>query len=421
MNTETQTKRCPQCGAELAAEAAFCPCCTATFTERKTMAMPRGGKRWQRYVMLALGVAVIAAALVVSLTRKAPEAEADTDPCQVYYTAEDGREYHIFTAMTPDEAKYTLPVDYHAELIQAGGNSDHPATVIVQDAVTQDFAAEDFAALLESWDVTVNAADGSGRVKLWEAEDEASESPALLYRRVRADDTCTHNEVVWTLRMKNGDELTLTQKLEYIVQEERVYRCEDTPMATAEELQALLDTIAAECTADTMVTVFLPQATYDQPITVPCTATLVGNGTVFAQPVTVAAQEDTDLAYAYVTFEQCSFLGSGSGVGLTAGAPTYFCNCSLSGWEVGAEAVDGGWLYLRGGVVNNNGIGVRYDSAFSSTYTYTVNRIDFAGNDTALELKCLPQSVWVGLDHCTFTGNTADVSNPNGYRVETLS
>ena len=34
---------------------------------------------------------------------------------------------------------------------------DFPATVMVEDAVTQDYAAEDFAALLDSWDETDTA------------------------------------------------------------------------------------------------------------------------------------------------------------------------------------------------------------------------------------------------------------------------
>lgn len=419
--SKPETKLCPQCGTELAADAAFCPCCTATFTERKLMAMPRGRKRWQRYLMLLIGVAAIVTALIVSLTRQAPESDTAA-PYELYYTGEDGREYHVFTCLTPEgDAKAVTPVGYRAELIAEGGDVDYPSTIVVQDAVTQDFAAEDFALLLDSWDVTVNADEGVGRVSLWEAEDEAKDSPALLYRRLSGDASCTHNEVVWTLRMKNGDTLTLTQIVEHVLQEERVYRYDETPMTTAAELQTLLDTIAAECTAETLVTVFLPQTTYDQPITVPCSVTLVGNGTVFTKPVTVTALEDTDLAFALVKFETCSFLGDGTGTGITAGAPTYFCGCNLSDWDVGAVANDGGWLYLHGGRIANNNVGVRYDSAFSSTYTYNIRDIAFERNTTALELVTFPKGVWTCLERCAFTGNTTDVANPNDYRVETVA
>lgn len=144
-----------------------------------------------------------------------PVMDAYTAACQTYYTGADGREYHVFTAVTPSIEGRTDPVGYRSELIPAGGTVDFPATVMVEDAVTQDYAAEDFAALLDSWDVSVTAPEGVSRVKLWDAEEETPESPALLYRRLRADPTCTHNEVVWTLRMKSGDVLHLTMTVEF--------------------------------------------------------------------------------------------------------------------------------------------------------------------------------------------------------------
>ena len=171
--------------------------------------------------------------------------DAYTAACQTYYTGADGREYHLFTAMTPAPQGSTEPVGYHSELIPAndGASVDCPATVIAEDAVTQDYAAEDFAALLDSWDVSVTAPEGVSRVKLWDAEEETPESPALLYRRLRADPTCTHNEVVWTLRMKSGDVLHLTMTVEFEEQTTLYFGRQDAPLETAQELQALLDDI----------------------------------------------------------------------------------------------------------------------------------------------------------------------------------
>ena len=173
-----------------------------------------------------------------------PVMDAYTAACQTYYTGADGREYHVFTAVTPSIEGRTDPVGYRSELIPAGGTVDFPATVMVEDAVTQDYAAEDFAALLDSWDVSVTAPEGVSRVKLWDAEEETPESPALLYRRLRADPTCTHNEVVWTLRMKSGDVLHLTMTVEFEEQQALRITPEDAPLETAQELQALLDRAA---------------------------------------------------------------------------------------------------------------------------------------------------------------------------------
>ena len=430
-----EKKICPHCGAPLPAEASFCPRCTATLTERTAMTMPRAGRRRLRLLAACLAAA-LAAGLAVWLWPAAetepqrpdsvadPAAEADPAPdpyltaCQTYYTAEDGREYHVFTARTPSIGDHTEPVGYHLELIPAGGTVDFPATVMVEDAVTQDYAAEDFAALLDSWDVTVTAPEGVSRVKLWEAEEETPESPALLYRRLRAYSTCTHNEVVWTLRMKNGDVLTLTMTVEFEEQQVIHITPEDAPMDTAQALQVLLDRLAQEYDADTSITVELPDVTYDAPVSVGCAVTLKGSGTAFSAPVTVKPLSDTERVHAYVRFSEVSFEGDGKGTGVTAGAPTYLEDCRVTGWSVGALAVNGGWVYLHGGYVGGNDVGVRYDSAYSSSYTYTIRRIDFVNNTTALELLCLPPNSYAALDGCRFYGNGTDVRNPGGYRIE---
>lgn len=356
----------------------------------------------------------------------AADPAAATDPapdpyltaCQTYYTAGDGREYHVFTAMTPNPYDPTTPVGNCCRLIPDGSGNDFPATVMVQDATTQEDCPEDFAPLLDSWDVTVSAPEGVGRVSLWEAELETADTPALLYRRLWGDNTCTHNEIVWTLRMKNGDVLILTQTIELLPQEVRTYSTADTPLDTAEQLQALLDDIAGACDADTSVTVYLPEVTYDAPITVGCAVELVGSGTTFTAPITVAPLKNTDLTRAFVRFRQINFTGDGSGTGITAAAPTYLEESRVTGWAVGGEAVTGGWLYLRGSHVADCGVGIRYNSAYSSSYTYFADKMTFVQNGTALELLCMPPRAYAVLEDCRFRGNDVDVANPGGYRIE---
>lgn len=353
-------------------------------------------------------------------TPTAPDAAMDPylTACQTYYTGADGREYHVFTAMTPNPYDPTTPVGYCCRLIPDGSGNDFPATVMVQDATTQEDCPEDFAPLLDSWDVTVSAPEGVGRVSLWEAELETADTPALLYRRLWGDNTCTHNEIVWTLRMKNGDVLILTQTIELLPQEVRTYSTADTPLDTAEQLQALLDDIAGACDADTSVTVYLPEVTYDAPITVGCAVELVGSGTTFTAPITVAPLKNTDLTRAFVRFRQINFTGDGSGTGITAAAPTYLEESRVTGWAVGGEAVTGGWLYLRGSHVADCGVGIRYNSAYSSSYTYFADKMTFVQNGTALELLCMPPRAYAVLEDCRFRGNDVDVANPGGYRIE---
>ena len=158
--------------------------------------------------------------------------------------------------------------------------------------------------------------------------------------------------------------------------------------------------------------------TYDAPVSVGCAVTLKGSGTAFAAPVTVTPLSDTERCHAYVRFSEVSFEGDGGGTGVTARAPTYLENCRVTGWDVGALAVNGGWVYLHGGYIGGNGVGARYDSAYSNSYTYTIRHIDFLNNTTALELLCLPPNSYAALDDCRFRGNGTDVYNPGGYRIE---
>ena len=408
------------------------PCSIATFL----CLFPLFIGPYCRLHLLAACLAAVLAALAVWLwpaaetepqrPNSAVDPTAATDPapdpylaaCQTYYTGADGREYHVFTAVTPSIEGRTDPVGYRSELIPAGGTVDFPATVMVEDAVTQDYAAEDFAALLDSWDVSVTAPEGVSRVKLWDAEEETPESPALLYRRLRADPTCTHNEVVWTLRMKSGDVLHLTMTVEFEEQQALRITPEDAPLETAQELQALLDRLAEEYDANTSITVELPDVTYDAPVSVGCAVTLKGSGTTFTAPITVAPLKNTDLTRAFVRFRQINFTGDGSGTGITAAAPTYLEESRVTGWAVGGEAVTGGWLYLRGSHVADCGVGIRYNSAYSSSYTYFADKMTFVQNGTALELLCMPPRAYAVLEDCRFRGNDVDVANPGGYRIE---
>ena len=51
---------------------------------------------------------------------------------------------------------------------------------------------------------------------------------------------CADNEIDWTLRMKNGDVVTVKQGVTFGAKTVVEYHWEDTPMNTAAELQALL-------------------------------------------------------------------------------------------------------------------------------------------------------------------------------------
>ena len=85
------------------------------------------------------------------------------------------------------------------------------------------------------------------------------------------------------------------------------------------------------------MTVYLPEVTYDAPITVGCAVELVGSGTTFTAPITVAPLKNMDLTCAFVRFRQINFTGDGSGTGITAAAPTYLEESRVTGWPWAAR------------------------------------------------------------------------------------
>ena len=426
--SERNTKLCPHCGAPLPRDAAFCPRCASTLVERQTMPMPRRARRkWLLAACLALAViAGLALALRHPATEPGKEAAdeppvRETDPylaaCQTYYTGADGQEYHVFAAFSPQGENDTTPVGYFSTLLLADQRDSRPATVFAVNAVTGKSAPETFAALLEDWDVTVTATDGSGRVTLSEPEYDWSGTEALLCRTLTANGTCAHNEILWTLQMKNGDVIQLRQTVECGLQEKVTFDWQETAMGTTGELQALLDDVALRYDADTKVEIILPGVTYDAPVTVPCAAEFQGSGTVFAAPVTVTALADTDRSAAYVRFNEVAFTGGGSGTGLSAAAPTYLERCRFTGWNVAAEALDGGWIYCQWGCTfSGNGTALRLASGYTTSWGGS-NNTDFTDNGTAIRLERIPSGTWLQLDECRFAGNGEDIANPYGYKT----
>ena len=413
--SEKTTKTCIRCGVPLPEGAAFCPCCTASQMERQTMALPR---RRRRVWPVAAGCLLLAAlALFFVLRRSAAEpvepaeeqpSPQETDPyltaCQTYYTAADGREYHVFAAFSPQGENDTVPVGYHAELVPEGMQPSCPATVFVADALTGANANAAFSALVEDSGVTVSAEDGVGRVRLQEPDYDWADTGALLFRVMVGDSSCTHNEIVWTLRMKNGDTVELRQTVEFTLQQIVTFRWEDTPMSTAAELQALLDDIARQYDADTKVQLQLPAVTYDAPIQIACPVELLGSGTVFAAPVTVASLTGTERSSAHARFRDVTFAAVNGGTGLSAAAPVYLERCRFTGWDVAAQAVDGTAL--------------RFSVAYTDSFGWASDT-EFSDNGVAVQVERLPDGVWLRLENCRFLRNGTDISNPRQYRVET--
>lgn len=433
-------KKCIRCGASLPEQAAFCPRCTASQVQRRTAAeLPAGRGQWWvgvLYALLALALPVGAVLLGGTPARQhddpapaAPLAAEDESmaarygrECQTYYEGADGRLYHIFTAFSPGIDGGSMMCGYQSQLLAPGTTDTGPLTLYVEDVDDSRDAREDFSTLMADWSVTVTAPEGGARCTLYAPGfDYAAVTEALLYRELERSGECRYNEIIWTLEMKNGDIVTLRQAVECDVQTAVEYHWEDTPMETAAQLQALLDDIALESSEAKAVSLYLPNVTYDAPLTVSCPMTLYGHeeGTVLTAPVAVAPMSEGESVLPRVRLEGLTFAGSG-GVGLDANAPVHLKGCRFAGWDIAAQASNGGWIFCEEGMrFDRNGVALRLDSTFSISCGSNINNTSFTRNGTALEIAQIPgERAGLVLDRCTFFGNEVNIENPKDYPVE---
>lgn len=443
--SEKTTKTCIRCGAALPEEAAFCPCCTATQIHRRTISVtPPTTRRNQWWVGALCALAALLLPVLVLLRGRAvplppPDdtlppvaaAESGDEPenayeslCQTYYEGEDGRLYHVFAAFSPSIDGGSTMRGYCSGLLEPGCTDTGPLTLFVEEVGSGRNGRDSFSALLEDWSVTVTAPDGGERCTLRDPTfDYISTTDAMLYQEMTGTSACADNEIVWTLRMKNGDEVTLRQRLSYQLKTEVEYHWEDTPMNTAAELQALLDDIAAAASAEEAVSVYLPAVNYDAPIRISSRLTMTGHeaGTTFLDTLTIDTMEDSEWTDPDTVLRMLNFSGNG-GTGLEAHAPVFLWKCRFTGWNVAAQALDGGWIFCQEDVrFDRNAVAMRLNSNFSISCGANINNTSFTRNGVALQLERIPgERMGLILDCCTFYGNGTDIENPENYTVELL-
>ena len=442
-----RTKKCIRCGAALPEEAAFCPCCTASQIHRRTISVtPPTTRRNQWWIGALAALAALALPVGAALWSSTPQAETlppeDTLPltvsreseggaetrygelCQTYYEGEDGQLYHVFAAFSPGIDGSSTMRGYCSGLLEPGCTDTGPLTLFVEEAASGRNGRDSFSALLEDWSVTVTAPDGGERCTLSDPTfDYISTTDAMLYQEMTGTSACADNEIVWTLRMKNGDVVTVRQGVTFGTKTVVEYHWEDTPMNTAAELQALLDDITAAAKAEEAVYLYLPAVTYDAPVSVDSPMTLVGHqeGTTFSATLTANATEQDDWTEPVVKLRSLTFSGAG-GTGANACGPVYLRGCRFTGWGVAAQALDGGWIFCREDVrFDRNAVALRLNSNFSISCGANINNTSFTRNGVALQLERIPgERMGLMLDYCTFYGNEADIENPRGYTVELL-
>ena len=141
-------------------------------------------------------------------------------------------------------------------------------------------------------------------------------------------------DVIWTIYLKNGDTLRLHHTVKITRIPVVTLTENDYPMATIDDLNALLDTLAHEADRKSVYILQLPAVTYEGGLTMKnfC-CDLIGSesGTTFTGTVTVATR---GIHPSNIT--NVRFVGDGTGIGLSASEGAFLHRCTFENWEIGA-------------------------------------------------------------------------------------
>ena len=141
-------------------------------------------------------------------------------------------------------------------------------------------------------------------------------------------------DVIWTIYLKNGDTLRLHHTVKITRIPVATLTENDYPMATVDDLNVLLDTLAHEADRKSVYILQLPAVIYEGGLTMKnfC-CDLIGSesGTTFTGTVTIATR---GIHPSNIT--NVRFVGDGTGIGLSASEGAFLHCCTFENWEIGA-------------------------------------------------------------------------------------
>lgn len=411
MNEET--KSCPHCGAQLPAGASFCPHCAQSVNRHEAVSPPRHMPRWALYsALMVLAALLLARGLYL---RSRPQV-CDNGTAEILYT-DGGVTYQVLAGWLDDrfdpahqvyqpadvsDMLYTFPQCLYINHPESGANAKDEFMEKVE-RVTAAFVETDSEELPWTCDEPIPRPDYAPE--------------AALVSSIHFYSGSGQGTLQWTVEMKNRDLIRLYQAME--AKPLKVYRFtpEDTPLNTAEEVQALLDSLNEITEGErNTVEIHLPPVTYDGGLTIPRAINLYGaeegGRTVFTGPVRMVPP-NTKISWIY----DIDFVGSGNGVGFSASARAFLQRCRISGWRTGVLVQDA-WVSAFDCTFEENEIGLHFNhdsgNPMDSRYMGDV----FRNNGTAVLLERVPTRESLSFPDTVFSGNGTDIDNRCGQELD---
>ena len=223
------------------------------------------------------------------------------------------------------------------------------------------------------------------------------------------------NEIRWRLTMEDGQEILLAQRLTVEEGDTVLITPENVDMNTLEQLQQVIDFAGNDAAPGTTIDIYLPPVTYEGDLNIRYRGVnLYGSqeGTALKGSITVEVPISER-----VNLQDIALEGQG-GSGVSAHAPVGLYGCSLSGYEIGAAAYDGGSITAKYSSFVGNGVGIYLDSQNAGHTDVGYDGCLFEGNAVAVQILAVDSDGTMIFPGATFAGNGRDILNEIDYPVD---
>lgn len=413
---EDRKKHCPHCGMALPEDASFCPHCESVLIEKHPAAVPKPKRR--RRITAAILLAAVMAAALTAVGFASRGKVIDAQGAELTYET-DGQTFHLALSF---ESQGGAPFFGQPEIVEnARGDQLHGRTatsLLFVDNGGKENKKGPFLALVDHCEVTAVPREGGEFLQIDETflpeQSNAAFEAAPSYHAGQAKEGTA--DIIWTIYLKNGDTLRLRHTVKITRIPVVTLTENDYPMATVEELNTLLETLAREADQNTIYVLSLPSVTYEGGLTMKnfCCDLVGSEDTTFTDTVTIATR---GIHPSNIT--NVRFVGDGVGIGLKASEGAFLHRCVFENWEVGAYGGNGSWVNASDCTFRSNGVGLWLDNRAGATCsgTYYGGSL-YENNGTGVRIDAQPNAGKLDFRGCVFRGNGENVENAAGYDVD---
>ena len=420
MSNSNLTNHCIHCGHELPEGASFCPYCE---TQQSKTVPAQAPRRKQKLILaLVLAALTIAVIMCILIIQQMPKTYQGTS--KVRYPV-GGKPLDIMASFDASSGENGHVIPEYEVAAPAGAQEAHPLWLCAysseDSSLVQEFETQIESCSIEAVPVAMPREETESSSDTADAgEKETVPAPMTVYGPDPVGDPSFPalwkadliyspengiNDLKWTITMKNGDQILLSQRMTCTQMPVVDLHYQETPLETTDDIKAAIASVGE----DTVLNLYLPPVTYTEPLDLSdrC-ANLFGTSdsdqtTTFSAPITVS-NRIPDM----MTISGLHFAGNG-GTAILAKESVFIEKCSFTGWEIGVDAVDGSWPAIESCTFDKNQIGFRFNSSFSSASSEGCYDTVFSNNGIGAYLIRVPGDADFRFVECTFEGNEEDV------------